>query len=53
MGLLVGLLGFLNEGLEVRVILNVMDDLVWPQGSYPESFRLLSSCSVKLQMIKE
>ena len=51
MRFLVGLLGFLNEGLEVRVILNVMDDLVWPQGSYPESFRLLSLCSVKLQMI--
>ena len=33
---------FLTEDLDDRVILNVMDDLVWPKGRYPESFMLIS-----------
>ena len=35
-------------GMEDMVILDAMDDFGGPQGSYPESFRLVSLCSVKL-----
>ena len=34
--------GFLMRDLEDRVILDTMDDLRGPQGSYPESFVSLS-----------
>ena len=37
-----GCRGFLIGDLEERVILDDMDDLGRPQGSYPESFVLLS-----------
>ena len=42
MGVLVGHRGFLTIDLEDLVILDVVDDLVWPQGRYPESFVLIS-----------
>ena len=41
-GLLGGRLGFLTRDLEDRVILDTMDDLGGPQGSYPEGFVSLS-----------
>ena len=47
-GVLGGHWGFLTWDIDDKVILDIMDDMVWPLGSYPESFRLLSSCSVKL-----
>ena len=34
--------GFLTRDLEDRVILDTMDDLGGPQGSYPEGFMSLS-----------
>ena len=34
--------GFLTQDLEDRVILDTMDDLGGPQGSYPEGFVSLS-----------
>ena len=34
--------GFLTRDLEDRVILDTMDDLGGPQGSYPEGFESLS-----------
>ena len=34
--------GFLTGDLEDRVILDTMDDLGGPQGSYPEGFKSLS-----------
>ena len=40
---------FLTGDIEDRVILDVMDDFVWPQGSYPESFTSISS----LEMCQE
>ena len=36
------LMGFLTGDLEDRVILDTMDDLGGPQGSYPEGFMSLS-----------
>ena len=38
MGVLGGLGGFLTGDLEDRVVLDVMDVLGRPQGTYPESF---------------
>ena len=37
-----GLWGFLKGNMEDRVILDNMDDLGRPQGSYPEGFMSLS-----------
>ena len=37
---------FLTGDLEDRVILDVMDDHVWPKGIYPESFVTISSLEV-------
>ena len=37
-GVLGGLWGFLTGDLDNRVILEAMDDLGGPQGSYPECF---------------
>ena len=42
---------FLTVGMVDMVILDAMDDLGVPQGSYPESFSLISLCSLKLYMI--
>ena len=41
-GVLGGRWGFLTGHLEDRVILDTMDDLGGPQGSYPEGFVSLS-----------
>ena len=41
-GILGGHWGFLTGDLEDRVILDTMDDLGGPQGSYPEGFMTLS-----------
>ena len=41
-GVLGGHWGFLTGDLEDRVILDTMDDLGGPQGSYPEGFVSLS-----------
>ena len=41
-GVLGGCWGFLTIDLEDRVILDTMDDLWGPQGSYPEGFMSLS-----------
>ena len=41
-GLLGGRYGFLTGDMEDRVILDTMDDLGGPQGSYPEGFMSLS-----------
>ena len=41
-GVLGGQWGFLTGDLEDRVILDTMDDLWGPQGSYPEGFVSLS-----------
>ena len=41
-GVLGGRSGFLTGDLEDRIILDDMDDLGSPQGSYPESFVSLS-----------
>ena len=41
-GVLEGRWGFLMGDLEDRVILDTMDDLGRPQGSYPEGFVSLS-----------
>ena len=46
MGVLGGHWGFLTGDLENRVILDVMDDPVWPKGRYPESFVSISSLKV-------
>ena len=46
MGVLWVCWGFLKGDLEDRVIIDVMDALVWPQGRYPESFWLLSLLEV-------
>ena len=46
MGVLGGRWEFLTGDLKDRVILDVMDDLVWPQGRYPESFMLISLSKV-------
>ena len=45
-GVLGGFWGFLTRDLEDMVILNVMDDLVWCEGRYPESFMLISLLEV-------
>ena len=42
MGVLRGRCGFLTRDLGDMVILDVMDDLILPQGRYPESFVLIS-----------
>ena len=42
---------FLTGDMKDMVILDALDDLVVPQESYPESFRFLYLCSVKLSMI--
>ena len=47
-GVLEGHCVFMTVGMVDMVILDAMDDLGVPQGSYPESFRLLPLCSVKL-----
>ena len=39
---------FLTEDMKDMVILDALDDLGGPAGSYPESFGLLSLCVVKL-----
>lgn len=41
-GVLGGCWGFLTGDMEDRVILETMDDLGGPQGSYPEGFVSLS-----------
>ena len=41
-----GHLGFLTGDLEEMVILDVMDDLILPQGRYPEQFALISLLGV-------
>ena len=46
MGVLGGRWGFLTGDLEDMVILDVMDDLILPQGRYPESFVLISLLEV-------
>ena len=46
MGVHGGCWGFMTEDLEDRVILDVMDDLVWPKGRYPEIFMLISLLEV-------
>ena len=46
MEVLGGCLGFQTEDLEDRAILDVMDDLFWPKGRYPESFGLISLLEV-------
>ena len=53
MGLLRGCRGFLTRHMEERVLFDVFDDIGGPQGSYPESLRFLSLCSVKLEIIEE
>ena len=45
-GVLGGCWGFLTGNLKERVILDVMDELVQPQGRYPESFMLISLLEV-------
>ena len=39
-------LGFLTIDMEDMVIPDVMDDLILPQGRYPESFMLISLLEV-------
>ena len=46
MGVLGGSSGFLTGDLEDMVILDVMDDLILPQGRYPENFMLRSLLEV-------
>ena len=41
-----GLCGFLTGDLEVKVIPDVMDDLIIPQGKDPENFELISLLKV-------
>ena len=47
-GVLGGHWGFLPGDLEDRVILDTMDDLGGPQGSYPEDFVSLSLFLVEI-----
>ena len=46
MGVLGECCGFLTRELEDMVIPDVMDDLILPQGRYPESFMLISLLEV-------
>ena len=46
MGVLIGHWGFLTGDLEDIVILDVMNDLILPQGIYPESLVLISRLEV-------
>ena len=46
LGVLGGHWGFLTRNLEDRVILYVMNELVWPKRRYPESFMLMSLLEV-------
>ena len=46
MGVLGGYWGFLTGVLENRVIFDVINDLVWPPGTYPEIFMLISLLEV-------
>ena len=46
MGVLGGQWWFLRGDLKVKVIHDVMDDLVWPHGKYSESFVLISLLEV-------
>ena len=46
MGVLGGHWRFLTGDLDDRVIHNVMEDHVWPQGRYPECFLLISLLEV-------
>ena len=45
-GVLGGRWGILTGDMEDRVILDVMNDVVLPQGKYPENFVLISQLEV-------
>ena len=47
-GVLGGHLGFLTGDMDDRVIPDVMNDALLSYGTYPESFRSISSSAVKL-----